>query len=257
MANGTYDSRSRDISGFYLKIIAIVTMAIDHIGAVIIEGVMQEHDTPALTVSDAVFRCIGRLAFPLFCFFIVEGFHYTRSRSKYAIRLLIFALASEIPFDLAFNGRILERYDNNVGFTLLLGMLSIWALDFLRERIRQKEVSEEKGNLLFAISIFLVILIVIIAEKFIASDYGSFGVIAIIILYLMKDHKLIGFSLAVIWLGFTCGNIEFFAIADLLPLYYYHGRQGRKLKYLFYIFYPAHLLALAAIARYCGIPAVR
>lgn len=245
-------SRTEDISGFQLKILALVTMTIDHIGAILLEQ-NPHYSEASVQYLDFVFRAIGRLAFPLFCFFIVEGFHYTRNRKKYAIRLLIFAMVSEIPFDMAFNGRILEGRDNNVGFTLLTGMLSIWILDTFIKRIYRKYSDRFHRWLLTGLAIGVVLLVVYILENhMIRSDYGAAGVFAIVFLYLFMNYKMRGFTIAVIWLGLTCGMIEFISLLDLLPLYFYHGRQGRKMKYLFYIFYPVHLLILAGIGYALG-----
>jgi len=240
----------RDTSGFALKMIAIITMAIDHIGAIIVENMAAQKQAQALWTLDSWLRGIGRLAFPLFCFFIVEGFHYTHDRRRYAVRLGIFAVISEVPFDLAFNGGPFNIYDNNVMWTLLLGLLAIWALDSLFKKIREK-FSGSAATVLDIVSIAAVVLAVDLIEDYaLNSDYGASGVVAIIIMYLLGTHKLIGFALAVIWLGFTCGHSEWYALADLLPLYFYHGRQGRKMKYFFYIFYPAHLLVIRFIAHF-------
>lgn len=240
----------RDTSGFALKMIAIITMAIDHIGAIIVENMAAQKQAQALWMLDSWLRGIGRLAFPLFCFFIVEGFQYTHDRRRYAVRLGIFAVISEVPFDLAFNGGPFYIYDNNVMWTLLLGLLAIWALDSLFKKIREK-FSGSAATVLDIVSIAAVVLAVDLIEDYaLNSDYGASGVVVIIIMYLLGTHKLIGFALAVIWLGFTCGHSEWYALADLLPLYFYHGRQGRKMKYFFYIFYPAHLLVIRFIAHF-------
>lgn len=240
----------RDISGFTLKMIAIITMAIDHIGAIIVENMAAQKQAQALWTLDSWLRGIGRLAFPLFCFFIVEGFHYTHDRRRYAVRLGIFAVISEVPFDLAFNGGPFNIYDNNVMWTLLLGLLSIWALNTFFRKIREK-FSGAPAMGLEILSIAAVTLVADLIEEFILnSDYGIGGVVAIIIMYLLGTHKLIGFALAVIWLGLACGHSEWYALADLVPLYFYHGRQGRKMKYFFYIFYPAHLLIIRLIAHF-------
>ena len=98
----------KGLNSFQLKCIAIVTMLIDHIGAIIFPTQMG-------------FRIIGRFSFPIFCFLLVEGFHHTKDVKKYMIRLGIFALISEIPYDLAFRNVFLEFERQNVFFTLLLG----------------------------------------------------------------------------------------------------------------------------------------
>lgn len=243
-----------DISGFMIKIIAIVTMAIDHIGAVITSGLTGKYNSYSLWNLTMVFRGIGRLAFPLFCFFIVEGFHYTHDRKKYALRLGIFAVIADPAFDLAFDNTLFEPNDNSVMITLLLGLLSIWAIDTLFKKSDAKFHDRRAVRIILDIlSVAAVVIAVEIIEEWASSDYGAAGVITIIIMYLFYRYKLVGFALAVIWLGLTCGQTEFYALADLVLLYFYHGRQGRKMKYFFYAFYPAHLFIIALIARGMGL----
>lgn len=244
-----YNEKS-DISAFTLKIIAIITMAIDHIGAVIVEDLATQRQTQLLWTIDSWLRGIGRLAFPLFCFFIVEGFHYTHDRRRYALRLGIFAVISEVPFDLAFSGRPFYTGYNNVMWTLLLGLLSVWTLDTLFKKVRERYSGGAAAGL-DVLSIAVVTLAADLIEEFILkSDYGIGGVVAIMIMYLLGTHRLAGFALAILWLGFMCGHTEWYAIVDLVPLCFYHGRQGHKMKYFFYIFYPAHLLIIRLIAHF-------
>ena len=117
--------KQQGISGYWLKVIAVVSMLIDHTSAVILEQI------PGLENPAFLMRIIGRLAFPIYCFLLVEGFMHTRDREKYALRLGCFAAVSEIPFDLAFNGKVLEVGYQNVFFTLLLGLLTMMAYDCL------------------------------------------------------------------------------------------------------------------------------
>ena len=98
------------LNGFHLKLIAACTMFIDHMGHTLFPTVLW-------------LRCIGRLAFPIFCFLIAEGCVYTRDRRKYALRLLVFALLSEVPFDLMVGGTVWYPYSQNVLWTLLAGAL--------------------------------------------------------------------------------------------------------------------------------------
>ncbi|MQN00925.1 MAG: conjugal transfer protein TraX [Lachnospiraceae bacterium] len=251
-----------DVTGFALKLIAIVTMAIDHIGAVFLWDLVNKYGTDTLADTYEVFRDIGRLAFPLFCFFIVEGFHYTGNRKKYALRLAVFAVIAEVPFDLAFDNTFFAPRDNSVMITLFLGLVSIWVLDTLFDRSAEKFALS--AGVKEACDIFSLVAVVIAAgliEKIAKSDYGTSGVVTIIIIYLFRRNfylrpetgKLLGFAAAVTWLGFTCDLSEFFALFDLIPLCFYHGRQGRKMKYFFYVFYPAHLLVIAVIARVTGL----
>ena len=98
------------ISGYWLKMIAVITMLIDHSAATILERILVQMPSWApVTVDnceqwyrlDLLLRGIGRMAFPIYCFLLVEGFHYTHSRRKYAARMFVFALISEVPFDMA------------------------------------------------------------------------------------------------------------------------------------------------------------
>ena len=107
--------RWKGLSGSTLKLIAIVSMLIDHVAAAVIVRVLYAgHWTEQLYQIYRVMRSVGRIAFPIFCFFLVEGFEHTRDRKKYALRLFLFALISEIPFDLAFSAEILEVQYQNV-----------------------------------------------------------------------------------------------------------------------------------------------
>lgn len=133
----------RGISGSTVKLVGIVTMFIDHLAAavlfrVIFRILMTDGRTDRFYDLYSIYsamRTVGRLGFPIFCFLLVEGFDKTRSRAKYALRLGIFALISEIPFDLAFNAKVLEFENQNVYFTLFFGMLVLCAYDFLQKHM--------------------------------------------------------------------------------------------------------------------------
>ena len=118
------------LSGSTLKLIAIVTMFIDHLGVVAFETQISNYMVPYY-----IMRLIGRLAFPIFCFLLVEGFFHTRDVKKYALRLLVFAFISEIPFDLAFNRQMFYWRHQNVFFTLFIGLLVIALLEIGRAHV--------------------------------------------------------------------------------------------------------------------------
>lgn len=150
-------SKKKGIPGSTLKIIAITTMFIDHVGAVVLEGKLsdlgmaQAMQTQAglqefmaqygvLYLIDMIMRLIGRMGFPIFCFLLIEGFIHTRSRLKYGRNLLLFALISEVPFDLAITrgmgdvpkiGGVLYPYYQNVFFTLFIGLLCMCGYEFV------------------------------------------------------------------------------------------------------------------------------
>ncbi len=144
--------RKRGISGSTLKLVAIFTMLIDHTAATILQNilvargmnnldptdtqaVMQFYaDNASLNVLMVAMRLIGRIAFPIFCFLLVEGFLHTRNVAKYAIRLALFAAISEIPFDLAFYNKIPANNHQNVFFTLLIGLLTLIGFKIIKEK---------------------------------------------------------------------------------------------------------------------------
>lgn len=229
------------ISGCTLKMIAIITMFIDHTGAIVLCSLLND---PAFTVDFErqafvsslynLSRDIGRLAFPIFCFLIVEGFLHTRNVKRYAERLALFAVISEIPFDLALKGNWYFPEKQNVYFTLLIGLLVIMGIAWITE-------NGTKNMFLSLIPIIAGMY----AAYFIDTDYSYKGVFLIAVLYLMRYTRLyqcIGGAAAVSW--------ELPAPLAFIPVYLYNGSRGKQMKYFFYWFYPVHLLLLHAIAKY-------
>ncbi len=239
--------KRKGISGSTLKIIAIVTMLIDHIGAVIVErmilrgvpfGGMSMKD---LYLLDQVLRSIGRIGFPLFCFLLVEGFVHTKNRVKYGLRLGLFALLSEIPFNLAFSGKVFLTKYQNVFFTLLIGFLVMAAFRQIEEKYREKRLL---SLLLVVISLMTGMAVAVLLK----TDYDYLGIFSIAVLYVFRTYR--PFQM-------LCGALSFMweipAPAAFLAAACYNGRRGLKLKYIFYLFYPTHLLILYFIAVILGI----
>ncbi|MBR5992534.1 MAG: hypothetical protein IK018_01890 [Lachnospiraceae bacterium] len=138
-------TEKKGLTSFAIKVIAIVTMFIDHCGAVFVERELAlikatvpnyEGDPTyvALNITDGIMRSIGRIAFPLFIFLLIQGFMHTRNRLKYAIRLGLFALISEVPFDMAFRNTYFTMSYQNVFFTLFLGFLFMCVADFIYKK---------------------------------------------------------------------------------------------------------------------------
>lgn len=136
----------KGISGSTIKIIAVITMLIDHVAAALLTRIVISRGffyamgneqrliewmkvNGLLLIVTQLMRLIGRLGFPIFCFLLVEGFQKTRNVKKYAIRLGLFALISEIPFNLALTGWVWDPEYQNVYFTLLIGILALWTFD--------------------------------------------------------------------------------------------------------------------------------
>ncbi len=211
------------ISGGTLKIIAIVSMLIDHTAAVLVD--------PS-TVQYTIMRDIGRLAFPIFCFLLVEGFLHTRDVKKYVIRLGLFALISEVPFDLAFANSIFNMNHQNVFFTLFIGLLVLVTI---------KQFEHNK------IIVVLSIIIGCLAALFLQTDYSYFGILMILFFYLYQKEQVTR-AITVILLNVVLGQP--IAGLSLIPISLYNGKRGISLKYLFYIFYPAHILILYFVRLY-------
>lgn len=253
----------KGIPGSTLKIIAIITMLIDHIGAVIFERILVANGMYQLNIDNAesimnfvqnngivvavyiVLRLIGRLGFPIFCFLLIEGFLHTRNVWKYAFRLFLFSLISEIPFNLAFRNNLFDTSYQNVFFTLLLGLL---ALIFIR--MVEKKLSSNKV-LQYLLIIPIAVVFMLIAELLLRCDYGAMGVLTIVVMYLLRKNR--------IWeMAGGCAILTFMSFMEvtsfftLIPVYKYNGERGLKLKYVFYAFYPVHLLILYLIAHFMG-----
>lgn len=206
-----------------LKLVAILTMIIDHIGARLIDN-----------IELATFlRYIGRIAFPIFAFQLVEGFKHTSNINKYKKRLLIFTLVSEIPFNYLVAGYWTYPLWQNIGLTLLLGLLSIEQLEKVKE-------SFNSNKLKALLHLGLSILFMGIAEP-LYTDYGSLGVITIILFYIFYDNKLLTFISMLILHGFIFEGLKFritdnfeisvqiLALFSLLFIWLYNGKRGYTL----------------------------
>lgn len=247
----------RTFSGYDLKIIALATMLIDHIGAVVLWRYMQATGQMSgwIMTEYQLIRYIGRMAFPIYCFLLVEGFLHTRSVGKYALRLGIFALISEIPFDLALSGNIWNKGSSNVFFTLLIGLLLIWGISFVEkfyEFWKEKQLDAFIGGLAaVAVAGLMILPAIFVADVVLGCDYGMAGVLAILVLYLFRRNWYLAFTLAVMVLFVFSSSSEILALIMLYPISLYDGTRGgnggKMGKWLFYAFYPAHLLILALI----------
>ncbi len=251
------------LSGAVLKVIACISMFIDHFSAIVLLNYMKQLDTAdrfyvQLVDIYHVGRAIGRIAFVLFAYLIVEGFFHTRSRYRFLLRLGLFALISEIPYDLAFNGQCFDMSGQNIFFTLFLGVLALAAWEWI-------------GIHAGALCQYGVIALCGIAAYWFRADYRYTGILLIFVLYLMHDTYLFSKIIVagiVMFLGTWSANClrygesfsiqylfsfslkEMYGMAAFLPIAFYDGSRGRQLPKLFwYGFYPLHLLLLYGIAR--------
>ncbi len=214
------------LSGSVLKTLAVISMLIDHVASAFLR------QTPIIlfTVrSDSVtlfgiMRSIGRLAFPLFSFLLVEGFLHTHSRPKYGLNLFLFALISEIPWDLEHTGMFVNHQSQNVFFTLFFGYLGLCILE---------RYQSDWKKMLLLLSILLLI------TRYFFADYSVRGFAFILLLYVLREQKVIQ---AVIGASFFID----LSVLAFIPINLYNGKRGfihgNVLKYLFYTIYPAHML---------------
>lgn len=225
-------SRISFLSSSTLKIIAMVAMVIDHY-SVIFYG--QE---------TTILRHIGRISFPIFAFLIAEGAKRSKNKLKYAVRLLVFAFISEIPYDWGFYGEVLYIEKQNVFFTLFLGLVSVITYDMLQKR---------KLGLLA----FITTAVFGLAAALLESDYGFMGVVVITLMGVFHSTKAgsryLGFTLASFLtciayippVGVYFIPPQIYATLAAVPISLYNGKKGIKInKYFFYIFYPMHILIL-------------
>lgn len=221
------------LNGNMLKIIACFAMLLDHIGYTFI----QNHNSSLYLWLSCV---IGRLAFPIFIFLLAEGLYYTRDRKKYVGRMCLFALVSEIPYNLMMSGKLFDLTRQNVYFTLALGLIMCVFIEKIEENTKDKELI----MLLFecaCVAIFAAI------AQLLHFDYGAFGIIAIYLCYVFREFPLVAGITESIVLA-SMGSGELAVIFSPLILMFYNGKRGKlNLKYPFYIFYPAHILVLGII----------
>lgn len=228
------------MSSFVLKIIACISMFCDHFGDAFLGEV-------------TFLNYIGRFAFPIFCFQIVQGYIHTHDIKKYILRLSLFAIISQIPF-MFFYHVVFDTFAVNVIFTLLFGLLAILIYD--------------KYNKFVGICSCLLLGTI---AQFCQFDYGFFGVFIIFMFYLLRNKKIamsITFAIAVLvryyipliqhslpisylFIGGKYCMMVYFTLFAIIPILLYNGKKGKDAKYLFYIFYPVHLLALALFLIMC------
>lgn len=279
-------------SSSVLKNIAYLTMLTDHFFAVVFTKMIQRHslagyETDSMSACYSAGRAIGRISFILFCYLAVESFMHTRSRSKYLLRLGGFALVSEIPFDLAFSGKVIDRSSQNVFFTLFIGIfiLIVWEwtgrsvhmLTKCRDR-RHRDNGKDGREICMSlcIAVFEVVRFGIVpaggaAAYYLNTDYRYMGVFLIFVLYLFREKEIAvkmtaaGFVMLFGTWSVNCLRYsdiyapsyllrfsmrEMYGLFAFVPICLYDGSKGKQLpKAVYYGFYPVHLLLLHGIAQ--------
>ena len=230
--------KTAGISADALKWIALLTMLCDHAGAV-------------LFAQYPVMRLIGRTAFPLFVWLLVEGFFHTSSRKKYLGRMAFFALVSELPFDLALYGRP-DRQGQNVFFTLSISLVMLVFLERAMDACQRKRQAGVKALLQMLAAVGTVAAAMAAAELF-CVDYGGSGPLLAALFYCYKRKGspglAVSFLIFCLSMGLLTAMVEIFGIVSVPLIARYNGkRTGRGRGRLFYLFYPLHLLILYGIS---------
>lgn len=239
-----------DLSAAALHILAMAFMLMDHLWATLLPA--QEWLT-----------CVGRIAFPIFAFMAVEGYFHTHNLKKYLLRMLIFAVISEVPFDLMYGGTWFYPVHQNVIWTLMMGLAGI----HLMETVRKK-----KSTFVYILVSAIVVIVGGLLGTLSMVDYYGIGVLTVFIFYFFRGRKwwcLLGQMLALYWvnvelLGGLMYPIRLFgmefelcqqglALLALLPIWLYRGRQGyhsKPFQYFCYAFYPIHMLVIVLVLNF-------
>lgn len=213
--------KQKPLSQEGLKLIACLTMLTDHVGAVFFP-------------QNLWFRIIGRLAFPIYCFLLAEGAHYTGNPVKYGLRLFAGLILSEVPFDLALHGGLSWAHQS-VMFTLLLAF-------FMALVMKKLPLA---GKLLAVIPFYF-------AAELLHTDYGGLGIIMAAVFLIGRDlpEPTVIQTSGLLLVNLCYFQTSFFqpiAAAAMIPIILYSGRKSTKsrlLQWAFYLFYPVHLLVL-------------
>lgn len=240
------------VTGNVLKLIAMVTMLLDHVALGPLTNWILEN-RPSMSADTygfyyvfyKILRGIGRMAFPIYCYLLVEGVAHTSNIRKYAFRVLTVALLAEIPFDYLFYGKLFYWYHNNVLWGLLLGLICLHLYSLV-----------EKYESSFALKMVIMCVGMAIAH-FTFLDYGEAGICCICLMSILNGEdfrtRSIAFMAGVGALAYFSSTVELFAMAMVIPISLYRGSRGRDSRFirnLFYLFYPLHLCLLILVDYY-------
>ena len=221
------NTRLPGLSGNTLKIIALIAMTCDHVGL-------------TLLPQFPILRIIGRIAFPIFAWFIAEGCRYTRDRKRYLLTMAGFAAVCQVVYFLATGSLYLGVL---VSFTVAIWLIGLFD--------RCTCACCNNANLWGAVAAFQgVLLLCWYLPKLVPGldlDYGFCGILlpCLVYLYRTKRNQLVSFGLGLVILSVVYGGIQWFSLLSLPLMALYNGQRGiKKLKYLFYIYYPAHLVVI-------------
>ena len=242
------DIRRIETTSMFLHVVAMGCMLCDHLWGTIVPG------------NDWM-TCIGRIAFPLFAFLLVEGYFHTTNLKKYVLRLTIFAVLSEIPFNLAMSGSVMYPFHQNVLWSFLIALGLIHWNEKVKSLKLWKRIFAVCGSV--ALGTFLGLITMV--------DYYHAGILTVLVFYFFREKKWWSYlgqfvCLAYIHMEMLGGFVyevplgsqilvlprQGFALLALIPIWLYHGKQGYYSKWLqkiYYAFYPVHLLVLGWIVK--------
>ena len=229
----TTQKSSFSLTANQLKILASIAMFGDH--------AVKAWSIRGMTYT-LLAQVLGRIAFPIYAFFIAEGFFHTRNRRKYLLRIVLFAALSEVPFDLVFHRTAwFPRYQNTL-WALALGLLLFVCLSHV-ESVRSLHVDVSWLLRLLLVAGFAV------AAHFLHVDYHERGLLCMAVLYFLRNER--PRSVPVLWSCLPL-NLKGFSnpgsFLAAFPLHFYNGEHGTaNLKYFFYLYYPLHLLLILGI----------
>lgn len=231
-------NRIKVLSGAQLKYIAFLSMLIDHVNKALI---YPNLNGGTMNIVSDLFDILGKIAFPIFIFLLVEGFFKTRSRWKYLLMLLIFAVISEIPFDMFTTATFFQPYWNNIMFTLAMVLVMIWVIDILKEKME----TLPKG-LWYLLSFLIVAVMCYLAMKA-SVDYEYHAMLIGYFYYIFHQRPAFAIPFNVLSM-----YKELWALLGYGFVLTYNGERGRQYKIVNYLFYPVHLLILGILRMYLG-----
>lgn len=223
-------ARAELLSGAALKYIAMLSMLIDHTNKALL---YPRLNGGALNVISDFADIIGRIAFPLFCFMLVEGFFKTRSRLRYLFNLLMFGVISEIPFDMLTTATFFNFNWNNVLFTLSLVLVTLWGIDYLKNKMSRP---------LWYILSAVILAVMCITAMLLGLDYDYHAILIGYFFYIFHNARLLYIPFC-----FAAMYKEPWALLGFGLTLTYNGERGRQNKLLGYLFYPVHMAVLGVI----------
>lgn len=225
-----------------LKLIAIITMTLDHIAIFFFKS-----NSPIYYSL----RAVGRISFPIFAFLLTVGYFHTKNLKKYLGRLISFALITEIIYDYSFYNRFYYSKSQNIFFTLTLGIITIYLLDKTNKLIKNK-ISDAKDQKIILLTInILIISLASFLSALLNLDYSIIGIIMISTFYLFKNKYLIFITLLLTTLVFA-SNIQLYSLISLYFIFNYQDQKMVNHKCFFYCYYPFHLLILKLLKTLIG-----